>query len=88
MLYTNTSLPSILYGFDQGIVHEIPDTVRNTLSRDFNISAGTRGNSASARADDSVQENIKRALVVATNLGMANILREGGYKVTDLCVPG
>jgi len=89
-LFTNSSRPSMLYGMDQGTVDEILDTVRNVLSRDFNISAGTGGNAGSARADGCVQENVKRVVLVGASVlkRVAHILREEGYDVVDLCTPG
>jgi hypothetical protein len=89
-LFTNSSRPSMLYGMDKGTVDEILDTIRNVLSRDFNISAGTGGNAGSARADGGVQENVKRVVLVGASIlkRVANILREEGYDVVDLCIPG
>jgi len=88
--YTNCSRPSILYGLDQGTTAELLRTVSTVLDRDFKIPVGTGLKSASARTADSVQEHIKRVVLVgASNLKKAVAALEAeGLEVIDLCTPG
>jgi len=88
--YTNCSRPSVLYGVDQGTSVELLHTVGKVLDRDFKIPVGTGSKPASARTADSVQEHVKRVVLVgASNLKRAVASLEAeGLEVIDLCTPG
>jgi len=88
--YTNSSRPSVLYGIDQGSSSELLHTVSKVLGRDFKIPVGTGITPASARTADSVQEHVKRVVLVgASNLKkVVKSLEAEGLEVVDLCTPG
>jgi len=87
---TNSSRPSVLYSIDQGTSVELLHTVSKVLDRDFKIPVSTGITPASARTADSVQEHVKRVVLVgASNLKrVVAALEAGGLEIGDLCTPG
>jgi hypothetical protein len=84
------SRPSVLKGIDKGTIDELLNAIATTLDSDFRITIGIGSNSANANEPASVQERVKKLVLVgASNLHrVTGHLQKLGWDVVDLCVPG